>query len=250
MIILKIILFILLAVLGIILLLLLMPISLSFSYIGGEMKYRLKYALIPFLDTDGKGILSGIGTSKKASKPKKQKKHIPDSESEEKSDNGSESFDSYVKRGKKSGNGETNDSHKKTVGEMILDIWKCAKKPLCRLFKGFRFSKVYIDFVVANEDAYKCALNYGRVSGAVYNLLAFMRLVFTSKEKTVDITPGFGQEKSRWDVSFTLRFVPMTLVASGLWFLMTYIFRIYLPGRKMPGKKQKLSRKAECEVKI
>lgn len=271
MIVLKIILFILLAVLGIILLLLLMPISLSFSYIGGEMKYSLKYALVPFFDTEGKGILSKMQKDKDSSKTKDLEGKISERDLEEIDDDAPESPRSYAKRGKKSKksskseknannednenieNGENNDGRKKTIGEMtgmLLDIWRCAKKPVCRLFKGFRFSKIYIDFTVADEDAYKCALNYGRVCGAVYNLLAFMRLVFTSKEKTVDVTAGFGKEKSRWDVSFTLRFFPITLVASGLWFLMTYIFRIYLPGRKSPDKKQKLSRKAECEVKI
>lgn len=133
---------------------------------------------------------------------------------------------------------------KKTLGEkvdFILRVWRSAKKPVRRIFKGFHFKDIMIDLVIAHEDAYKCALRYGKVSGAVFNLLAFMRLVFTSKEKTVDVRAGFGMDKSRYDVSLRLWFMPMTAVISGAWFLLTYIFRIYLPDKRKLKKAERRS---------
>lgn len=133
---------------------------------------------------------------------------------------------------------------KKTLGEkvdFILRVWRSAKKPVRRIFKGFHFKDIMIDLVIAHEDAYKCALRYGKVSGAVFNLLAFMRLVFTSKEKTVDVRAGFGMDKSRYDVSLRLWFMPMTAVISGAWFLLTYIFRIYLPDKRKLKKAERQS---------
>jgi hypothetical protein rflaF_12134 len=120
----------------------------------------------------------------------------------------------------------------------LLDIWNSAKRPACKIFKGFRFSDLYVDFVIANEDAYKCALNYGRISAAFYRILAQMSRLFTVRLKTVDIQPGFGLSKSRWDVSFRLNLRLGTFVIAGIWFLITYIFRVFLPN-KFKRKKQK-----------
>lgn len=125
---------------------------------------------------------------------------------------------------------------------MLFDVWNSAKRPVHKIFKGFKFSDFYIDFVIANEDAYKCALNYGRISAAFYRSLAQMSRFFTVRLKTVDIQPGFGLSKSRWDVSFRLSLRLGTFVIAGIWFLITYIFRVFLPNkikRKKSAEKQK-----------
>lgn len=125
--------------------------------------------------------------------------------------------------------------------EFILGILEAADRPLLKILKGFKFSEVYIDFIIANEDAYKCALNYGRISGAVYNLLGWLGAFCNVKYKTVDINPGFAQKNSRWDVSLRLSFCPVTLVIAGLWFLITYIFRIFIPEKLKARKLKKLN---------
>ena len=96
-----------------------------------------------------------------------------------------------------------------------------------------------MDFLIANEDAYKCALNYGRISGAVYYVLGWFGVLFNMKYKTVDINPGFDMKESRWDVSFKLSFNIMNVVIAGLWFLITYIFRILIPSKRMKKKMKK-----------
>ncbi len=119
--------------------------------------------------------------------------------------------------------------------EFILDVWRCADRPLIGLMKGFVFSDVFIDFIVADEDAYKCAISYGAVSGAVYNLLAFIGTAFTIKFRTVDINAGFGLEECRWNISFRLKFRLGTLVITAVWFVFVYLFRVLIP-QKIHGK--------------
>ncbi len=97
---------------------------------------------------------------------------------------------------------------------------------------------MYIDFIAANEDAYDCALKYGRICAVTYNGLAVLGRIFDLRIKTVDINPGFSLNKSRWDVSVSVSFRLGTLVISGIWFLMTYIFRILLP-KKLKERKLK-----------
>lgn len=125
--------------------------------------------------------------------------------------------------------------------EFILGILEAADRPLLKILKGVKFSEVYIDFIIANEDAYKCALNYGRISGAVYNLLGWLGAFCNVKYKTVDINPGFAQKNSRWDISLRLSFRPVTLVIAGIAFLITYIFRIFIPEKLKVRKLKKLN---------
>ena len=266
MIILKIILFILLAVLGIILLILLLPASAEISFIGEKLEYRLKYAFIRIMDSQGGGLLGylngrdgGENRSKSGDMPEKQEKapetgkHDP-AEKESKYDKVgkklrnaeekqpetlSDAQESGTAPEKKSSAAEQDKANKKTPGEMVgllMDIWSSAKRPLRRLLRGFHITDIYIDFLVADEDAYNCAMKYARICTSVYNGLAQFGNLFTVRYKTVDVDCGFGQEKSRWDAGCKVYFLPVTAVITGIWFLITYIFRIYLPGKRKSKK--------------
>lgn len=274
MIVLKILLFIILAVLGIIILVLCMPVSVKFSFIDGKIVYKAKFFLLNVIDSDGGGIVGKLMKKAKKPRPSKNKKNSSDTNTnsdnmkesvqtseehdgtlnyEEKSDakiestnTFSENEDEIIETDDSEKNKETSlKKEKKSLGdifELISGIWQSAKRPVRKIFKGFHFSDIYIYFIVADEDAYKCAINYGRICTAVYNGLSVMGRIFTTKIKTVDIECGFAQEKSKWDVSLNLWFVPMTAVIAGVWFLITYIFRVFLPKKikkRKSAKKQK-----------
>lgn len=275
MIILKIILFILLAVLGIILLALCIPVRIEFSFIGEKVIYRLKYAFITIFDSEGGGLFgtkaeAGSDISHKREKPAKAKKgaELPETEtvasngenetelSEEsvrtpegdskselqekpasitKSEEGSGMTDGNALEEADRSEEATNEKKKeKSLGEKVgflMDIWSSAKRPIRKILRGFHIGSVYIDFLVADEDAYKCAIKYGRVCTALYNGLALCGNIFTVKYKTVDVECGFGKDKSRWDAGCKVFFLPITAVIAGIWFLITYIFKMYLPGK-------------------
>ncbi len=255
MIVLKIILYVLLAVLGLILLILIMPISAKVSYIGGKLEYRVKYAFLGVIDSDGGG-LAGRFMKKKADGSETLDEAADSSEEEGGMDK--KSAEKKKKKSDKKNNSESesdeitdsaegDDEPKKTLGEkvgFIMNIWRSAKRPLKKLLKGFHIKDIYIDFLVADEDAYKCAMNYGRVCTGVYNALASFAMLFTTKYKTVDIESGFGIEKSRWDAGCKVVFLPITAVITGAWFLLTYIFRVYLP-EKRKNKKECKSAQAQ-----
>lgn len=270
MIVLKIILFILLAIFGIILLILFLPVQIECSFISEKVKYRLKYAFINFYDSDGGGLLNtqkneDVSSKQKKSKPLKQFGGAAENDNVKTSSNSSEEIskassektqgnsnqkmktevqDSAEKTEKKEENEnskseENENTSKKTLGDkvgFIMDIWRSAKRPVRRIFKGIHITEIYIDFMIADEDAYKCALKYGRIGGAVYHILASAGNIFTTKYKTIDVTAGFAEEKSRWDAGCKVTFLPITAVISGIWFGITYIFRIYLPGKRNKKK--------------
>ena len=130
---------------------------------------------------------------------------------------------------------ETSDNDdKRSLGdwaELGISVWECAQRPMLRIFKAFLFDDLYIDFVICNEDAYDCALKYGKYSGMIYNIIAFMSLMFTVRLKTVDIGCGFGLKKSRWDAAVKLYFRTGALVIAGLWFALTFAFKIFIPNK-------------------
>lgn len=271
---LKILLWIFGAIVALILLVMILPVSVKVGYVDKKVILKVKYAFINVFELGGKGILNRLmGDGKKESKapepvksPEASAAEEPEAaerpvgsrdEPEEICGAVGDKPENISRASEESGEdahtqdegGSTSDDDKpeekedgKSLSEKIdffHDIWHAAGRPALKIFKGFKFSEFYVDFLIANEDAYKCALNYGRISGAVYYVLGWFGVLFNMKYKTVDINPGFDMKESRWDVSFKLSFNIMNVVIAGLWFLITYIFRILIPSKRMKKKMKK-----------
>lgn len=278
MIVLKILLYILLAVFGIILLLFILPVKAEASFIDGKFRYKVGFSFINVMDSGGGGVLGWLKKRRRKKKPRSDSDDDwdipedyaadtedyelpPEPESSEDTeftddDTAADTADTghvtetvsghdmpeHKPEKKKRRKKEKSPKEPKTLGEkvgFVLDLWRAADRPLLKIFKGFNFYDVYVDFIIANEDAYKCALNYGRISGLVYNLLGFMSTLFTLRLQTVDINAGFGLDKSRWDTALKLRFRLGTMVIAGVWFLITYIFRYMIPNMMQQMKLKK-----------
>lgn len=300
MIVLKILLWIFLAVLALILLIMILPVSVKVGYVDKKVSLKVKYAFINLFELGGKGLLNRFmgGGKKKNIPPEPVRECEKSAEKTGSSETADESVGSTAEKAESPGTAEeavsaretpeaapdkrdevTEDVRENTesVGEgaekaetksdipdendssseeeksekekggksltekidFFHDIWHAAGRPALKIFKGFKFSEFYVDFLIANQDAYKCALNYGRISGALYYVLGWFGVLFNMKYKTVDVNPGFDMKESRWDVSFKLSFNIMNVVVAGLWFLMTYIFRILIPSKRMKKKMKK-----------
>lgn len=271
MIILKILLWIILAVIGIILLILVIPASAEASYIDKKFTYKISYGFINMYDSGGKGLALKFINKRKNKKPDKdaddfimpepdevfdntedeefaETKSEPTEEIAEPFEEKAEKADDKPKKKKKKTE-NTDESAEKDNRldekiEFVLDLIRSADRPLLHICKGFRFSKIYIDFMIANEDAYKCALNYGKISGAVYNLLGYMSVLFRVSYKTVDIFPNFKEKESSFDASVKCSFKLITPIVAGIYFLITYMFRFFIP-QKMQERKLKKAKKSK-----
>ena len=170
--------------------------------------------------TDSLSDEAGEEEAPKKKKDKKKKKKKDEDLDEEFFDEDDDSAD------------KSQDEDKKSLSdkiEFIVGIWESAQRPLLKIFKGFKLRDLYIDFVIADEDAYDCAMKYGKYSALVYNGIAFFSQLFTVRLKTIDVRPQFGVSKGRWDAAGKLSFRLGTVVIAGAWFLMTYIFRLSFP---------------------
>ena len=284
--ILKIIGWILLAVLILLLVLMILPLRAEVSFIAEKFTYKVKLWFMPVMDSSGGGIMGWLKKRKKsgedeedqpaddvpAVKPELVKPETgasdaqptiaetvqenaaaeappeaPAAKEETAVSPESDPFDEAeeVPEKKKRHKKEKPPKEPKTLGEKVeflLDLWRAADRPLLRIFKGIRLYDLYIDFIIADEDAYKCALNYGRISSVVYPLLGWLSTLFTVRLKTVDVNAGFAVEKSRWDAAVKVSFRLGTVVIAGLWFLVTYIFRYFIPGKLRDRKVKKAAR--------
>lgn len=267
MIILKILLWIILAVLGIILLFLILPFSADLSYIDNKFNYKVKYCFFTVFSSDGKNLLSKF--RKKSKKPESSdfpESSEPDEDITLTEEYDEEEYDDIIyadntepesvqeesvetvdteeikeKTEKKSEKTQSKEKEKISDNriEFLLNLIRSADRPFIHLCKGIKLSDIYIDFVVADEDAYRCALNYGKISGTVYNLLGWCSTVFSVKFRTVDVIPDFKSSKNRWDMSSKISFRLITLVNAGIYFLITYIFRFLIPEKRQKKKLKK-----------
>ncbi len=295
MIVLKILLWVILAIIGIILLFLIIPVSAETAYIDKKFTYKIKYGFVNIYGSDKKGIavkfidkhinkndddfdedtdideISNIEdnieellmpepdeiynndeiddiTENDADETVSDDEISDNTAKDSERENEKSTFDEDdEKKGKLEKIFDRLDENEDKI-EMVLDMLRSADRPLIHICKGFRFSNIYIDFMITGEDAYKCALKYGEISGAVYNIIGWISTVCTAKFKTVDIFPDYKSDKSRWDISVKLGFRLITLIVAGIYFLITYMFRFFIP-QKLQEKKLKKSRKSKKSKK-
>jgi hypothetical protein len=312
MIVLKILLYILLAVFGIILIVLITPAGGEFSYIDGKFTYKVKLWIFDIMNSEGGGLLGWWKKrkAKKKDKPEKPKKPKPvkdkkpkkkkerekyewekeldeipvndpeaESQAAENISNAEEAPSDSINEGiaadiedelTESSEGgkkdkkkrhkhkkeddeddlfadeeddkESEEEEKKSLSdkiEFIVGIWESAQRPMLKIFKGFKLRDLYIDFEIADEDACDCALKYGKYSALIYNGIAFFSELITVRLKTIDVRPAFGVSKGRWDAAGKLSVRLGTMVIAGVWFLLTYFFRTFLPEKLRKRKIKK-----------
>ena len=256
--ILKIIALIILALIGLLLLLLILPVSVKLEYIGEKKYYEVKYAFLSVFSSDSEKGISGKFKKQKTNKNKETNVSEPEpepkpelkseSESDEKtvprssdipenSGSSDEKIPESSKNEDKKNSGKRKSSFLSNIPELwdkIMQIWEIASSPARRLCKGIHLDKIFINFKISDPDAYNCAIDYGKTCIVVYNTLGILNQMFSLSKKSINVQCVFNEKKSIYDISFSLRFHPITLLFCGISFLWTYYFKIY---RKNSGGK-------------
>lgn len=174
-------------------------IRVELKYIGDEFKYTVKYLFFTVYP-------------RKAKKQKKIKEVIAEEKEELKpldissDDIGVPATGEFVEElkglseNKKQKNSPDFNMLKIRI-EQFKILWETVKKFFLKLFKGIKINGLTVDFVISGSDACEAAVNYGKVSTAVYNAIALLKLMFRVSVKSVDIGCDFESKKSRYDFS-------------------------------------------------
>ena len=189
-------------------LILYLPICIDVKYIGGEFSYKITYAFIKFYPKDTK-------PKKKTSKPKDNKENYKDKTSSVDSPKSKTSHDDSLKKTSQdkenvskedtSNDSESSDLNALDTLNVALDIFKAIKTKLGKFITSIKITNLYINFQVADLDAFDCALKFGKLNIVLGNILGFLYWNFKVKKKSINIQPKFNSSNSIYDVSFKVK---------------------------------------------
>lgn len=180
------------------------------KYIGGEFSYKVKYAFITFYPKKQKPV-------KKKSKSKKTKdksvskldtspKKEPKKESvTNKSKNDSAKTKDTKKESNKDKSINDTDLNALDTLSLALDIFKVLKDKLGKFITSIKITDLYINFQVADLDAYDCALKFGKLNIVLGNILGFLNWKFKVKKKSISVLPKYNSNSSLYDISFKIK---------------------------------------------
>ena len=217
-------------VLLIILLLLFSPIRVYVEYLGGKPKVILKYLFIK------KQLVGGEEKKKKAKKPKKAKEK-PKKKTEEEADE--------EKKEKKGGLLPDTLSGKIDFFKALL---KAGGRALKRLLHRIKIKDIFIDFTISDEDAYECAIKFGKTNIIVYNAFTYLSYFLRLKKKSINIKCVYNKPDCVYDVSFTVCVTPGALLAIGIAFVFAFLV-ILIRSKKKAAASQEADDDSEADNK-
>lgn len=223
-------------------------VTVDFSYLGGKLKVKVKYLFLTLFDLDeykkkkeleenfDEDIDENSQSIKKAEKKSKHK-YSNDDKGKEKSKDLKKS-ESKAQKKSEAENTAQKKKRKKTLEdklfelgdkiEFIKQLYDIGKKPVFNILKGIHLTKLFIDFDIANEDAYDCAINFGRMNALVFNAVGNLACLFTVKKKSIDIHCVYDSTPAKYDASFYLRLRPTTVLAAGISFGVKYLIHFII----------------------
>ncbi|MGN1412086.1 MAG: hypothetical protein ACI4WH_06245 [Oscillospiraceae bacterium] len=208
-----------------------LPVCLSVRYIDGELSYKVTYAFITFYPKKKKKKVK----VKKDNKSSDKKSRVKSQEvsKEVKSNDGISEEKSTIEGTKTDSEEPLKDesNHKEDINpdmkfmdtiNLVLDMFNAIKKKLGKFIKSFRITNLYINFKLADQDAYDCALKFGKMNILVYNVLGYLERNFKVKKKSINLEPKYNSNNSIYDISFKVKIG----FGNGLGKILVMIFKV------------------------
>lgn len=236
---------ILLGIAVIILILCFCPMTFFISYIDEKLDYKLRYLMFNIVTSDEKKHKKRKSKHDKKRKQEKKSKKISveqdiDTKDDEIIEDLPKNEDLRPNKDKESKKIKPQKVNKKRSLksrieglkgdklellekiDFIKDIISASKKGLKRIFKGISINDIFIDFTISDEDAYECAMKYGKVNILVYNALGFLSSFFKVRKKSISVLCKFNEKDSIYNFSFKVKLKLGTAIVSVLGMILTY----------------------------
>lgn len=193
-------------------LILYLPISVEVKYIGGEFSYKAKYAFITLYPKKQKSVKKksknkesiNKSISKSNNSYKKETKNESVTEKSKPKDDSAKTKDTKKESNKDNSINNTDLNALDTLN-LTLDIFKTIKDKLGKFITSIKVTDLYINFQVADLDAYDCALKFGKLNIILGNILGFLNWNFKVKKKSISVQPKYNSNNSLYDISFKLK---------------------------------------------
>lgn len=208
---------VLIILLVLLVLILYFPVCLEVRYVDGNLSYRVYYTFITFYP------------KKREKRHRLKKKAVKSSSKKSKGNTSNKERPPQAKRSNIEGTKPTDDGPDGSVGtekqskptdkgvesnpdmdffntiNMLLDVFKAIKVNLGKFIKSLKVTNLYIDFKVANQDAYDCALKFGKMNILLYNVLGYLERNFKVKKEFINIQPKYNSSDSVYNISFKIK---------------------------------------------
>lgn len=182
-------------------------IRLEVKFLGGALDFKVKYlcfTVFPLKKNEKKRKMRPNKTAEKyheaENPPEPDKENVTVTSKEVKEDvsEAVDTADNFAEDAPEKKKEKLLDTVKIRIEQGKL-LWGTVKKVLIKLFGGIRITSLMIDFTVSGKDACEAAVNYGKFSAAVYNVIAVLKTFFKVSVKTVDISCDYYSGKNVYD---------------------------------------------------
>jgi hypothetical protein len=186
-----------------------LPICVDVKYIDGNFDYKITYAFIKIYPKKQKA--KKVKKHKKSSKDKKStpsgntKYKDKPKDTPPKNDTKKDTTKDTSKEKTKKTSEVNKDLNALETLNMVLDIFKAIKNTLGEFITSIRVTNLYINFQVADLDAYDCALKFGKLNIILGNVLGFLQRHFKVKKKSINVVPKYNSNDSLYDISFKVK---------------------------------------------
>ena len=218
------------------------------KYADGKLNYCIRYSVMKLKSSDkppkaikNKSKIKSVKIKKGPEKSETADFSLEKSNAVQKKNNPDKSVKS-AKPKKKEKNGKETLNQKLEKAEAIIDFIRSSGEGIIGLVRKIKISKINVDFLVADEDAYECALAYGTVNAGVYNILGFLSSYFQTAIDSVNIGLKYNNNKSIYNFSFSLKLKLGTALGSAAGIFLKYLGA----GNLFLKRKKKRENSKEC----
>lgn len=160
----------------------------------------------------------------------------------------------YEKKSKKKNkkNSDDNTEEKKKKGifpkknserlQFIINIMKASGKALRAITKRIKIRKLCIDFDISDEDACECAVKFGKMNMAVFNIYSFASEFLNIKKDHIKINCVYNKPESVYNASLIVKVSPAAAILTGFAFIFSFLVNTIKT--KMKSRKKRLQ---ECQ---
>ncbi len=210
-------------------------------YIGGNLDFKIKFLFFTVYPVKKKNRKRSKKTKPEKMKKSKKKDISASMEGTASGDAGGDTAGENTSPGISEGTEDTektgtaDDEKKKKeklsdkldrLSELIEKaklIWGFSNKWLKKIFTHVYLDNLFIDFIIAGEDAHKTAVTYGAVNAALYNVIQAVGLLFPITVKTVDIACDFDRKEPVYDCGVNITMRPSTALSAAFGILFGFI---------------------------
>ncbi len=107
--------------------------------------------------------------------------------------------------------------------QFFKNLASAGGKAFRKITRHMKIKDIYINFIISDEDAYECALKFGKANIVVYNSLSYLGSFIRLKKKSINIQCIYNKPDCVYDIKFKLCITPAAAIGIFIAFIFTFL---------------------------